>query len=160
MKLPSNNSKNNLTTKGLKNNLTRNKNKPKLALYLVLLIIIAVFIFYLFFNFKREKSDVVKVSIPIIKLALLNGCGYPGIAKEVKNILVDKNFDVIAWRNVERDMFIYEKSIIVIKKYDKDKLSYFQKMTGLDRRIFALDENTIEDFQIILGKDFKRYFKK
>ena len=140
--------------------MARNKNKPKSALYLVLLLIIAAFISYLFINFKKEKSDVVKVSIPTIKLALLNGCGYPGIAKEVKDILIDKNFDVIAWRNVERNMFIYEKSIIVIKKYDKDKLSYFQKMTGLDRRIFALDENTIEDFQIILGKDFKKYFKK
>lgn len=148
-----------MTTKGLKNSLARNKNKPKLALYLVLLLIIAVFIFYLFFNLKREKKDVAKVSIPTIKLVLLNGCGYPDIAKEVKDILVDKNFDIIAWRNVERNMFIYEKSIIVIKKYDQNKLAYFQKMTGLDRRIFALDENTIEDFQIILGKDFKKYFK-
>ena len=149
-----------MTTKGVKNNLARNKNKPKLALYLVLLLIIAAFIFYLFFNFKREKNDVVKVSIPTIKVALLNGCGYPGIAKEVKDILVDKNFDVIAWRNVERNMFIYKKSIIVIKKYDQNKLAYFQEITGLNRRIFALDENTIEDFQIILGKDFREYFKK
>ncbi len=149
-----------MTTKGLKNNLARNKNKPKLALYLVLLLIIAAFIFYLFFNLKREKEDVAKVSIPTIKLALLNGCGYPGIAKEVKDILIDKNFDIIAWRNVERNMFIYEKSIIVIKKYDQNKLAYFQEITGLNRRIFALDENTIEDFQIILGKDFKKYFKK
>ncbi len=115
-------------------------------------------ILFLFLNSKREKKNIVRDSIPTIKLAVLNGCGYPGIAKEVKDILIDKDFDVIAWKNVERDMFIYEKSILVIKKYDKKKLAYFQEMTGIKRRIFSINENSIEDFQIILGKDFRKYF--
>ncbi len=138
--------------------MARNKNKPKLALYLVFLLITMALILFLFLNSKREKKNIVRDSIPTIKLAVLNGCGYPGIAKEVKDILIDKDFDVIAWKNVERDMFIYEKSILVIKKYDKKKLAYFQEMTGIKRRIFSINENSIEDFQIILGKDFRKYF--
>ena len=140
--------------------MARDKNRPKLALYLVLLLIIIAFFMYLFFFPKREKKDIVKDSIPTIKLAILNGCGYPGIAKEVKDILIDENFDVIVWKNVDREMFIYEKSIIVIKNYDEKKLAYFQEITGIKRRIFAINENSIEDFQVILGKDFRKYFKK
>ena len=33
------------------------------------------------------------------------------------------------------------------------------KITGINRRIYALDANTIEDMQIILGNDYNKYFK-
>lgn len=96
-----------------------------------------------------------------VKIALLNGCGYEKIATEVKEYLIEKNYqnlDIISWRNVDRDMFIYDKTLIVEKKDEPDKLKYLMGITGIKRRIVAWDENTIEDFYIILGKDYQKYF--
>ena len=42
---------------------------------------------------------------------------------------------------------------------DEKKLNYLMKITGIKRRIYAFNENTLEDFQIILGRDYRMYFK-
>lgn len=99
--------------------------------------------------------------LPRIKLAILNGCGYPGIAKEVKDALLhapDGNFDIISWRNVDRGMFIYDKTVIVMKHDEPEKYDALQEYTGIKHRIVSIDENAIEEFQIILGKDYKQFF--
>ena len=64
----------------------------------------------------------------------------------------------MSWDNVDRDLFIYDKTIIVVKKKDEKKLNYLMQITGIKRRIYALNPNNIEDIQIILGKDYKQYF--
>ena len=147
-----------------KNNLSRNK-KDGLTLLIVIFLVILIFFLYLvLYDGKVEKK--VKTGFQgSVKISLLNGCGYPGIANEVKEILLnvhenvnEQNLDIIFWKNVERNMFIYKKTIIVVKHYNEDKLSYLKQLTGIKRRIYALDDNTIEEFQIILGNDYKKYF--
>jgi len=144
----------------LKNNLSQFNRR---ALIVALCIISGLILigYFLFFH-RSEKPEIEVEIIPTsVKLAILNGCGVDGAATDVKEYFINKNagnIDIIAWRNVDRNMFIYGKSIIVIKKEDEEKLNYIMKLTGLTRKIYALDPNTIEDLQIILGNDYKEYF--
>jgi hypothetical protein len=144
------------------NNLFRIDKRASL-IGITALLLISVASYFMFFNKKvSEKIEVEVIEVTSLKLSILNGCGVKGAASEVKNILINKNFknvDIISWENVKSNKFIYGKSIIVVKRKDENKLKYFMKITGISRRIYAFDENTIEDFQIILGRDYRTYFK-
>ncbi len=145
--------------KGSKNNLSRIK-KNSLAIIIIALIVLLC-LSYLFFKVGNAESKAEDESMPVIKISILNGCGIDDAAREVKEYLINKsncNLDIISWKNADNDMFIYGKSIIVIKKYDEKKMDHLMKTTGIQRKIFALDANTIEEFQIILGKDYRKYF--
>ena len=146
----------------LKNNLFRIDKRASLVGITVLLLI-SVASYLLFFNKKvSDNFDDEIVEITSLKLSILNGCGVKGAASEVKENLISKNIenmDIISWENVKSNKFIYGKSIIVVKRKDENKLKYLMKITGISRRIYAFDENTIEDFQIILGRDYRTYFK-
>ncbi len=146
----------------LKNNLFRIDKRASLVGVTVLLLV-SVASFFLFFNKKvSDNFEDEIVEITSLKLSILNGCGVKGIASEVKVILIKmniENMDIISWENVKSNKFIYGKSIIVVKRKDDNKLKYLMKITGISRRIYSFDENTIEDFQIILGRDYRTYFK-
>lgn len=99
---------------------------------------------------------------PHLKLAIINGCGIDGVAGDVKEWFIHKsagNIDVVSCKNVDRNLFIYNRSIIVVKKDDAEKLRYLMNFTGITRKILAIDNNAIEDLQIILGNDYKLYFE-
>jgi hypothetical protein len=126
-----------------------------------MLLILATGTIWWFFGKDTTVMPAEYTPLPRIKLAILNGCGYPGIAQEVKDALLhapDGNFDIISWRNVDRDMFIYDKTVIVMKHDEPDKYEALQEYTGIKHRIVSIDENAIEEFQIILGKDYKQFF--
>ena len=145
-----------------KNNLFRIDKRASLIGITILLLIYAAS-YFMFFNKKvSEKNKVEIIEITSLKLSILNGCGVKGVASEVKDNLINKNFenvDIISWKNVKSNKFIYGKSIIVVKRKDEKKLEYLMKITGISRRIYAFDDSTIEDFQIILGRDYRTYFK-
>lgn len=144
------------------NNLFRIDKRASL-IGITALLLISMASYFMFFNKKvSEKIEVEIIEITSLKLSILNGCGVKGAASEVKDILINKNLenvDIISWKNVKSNKFIYGKSIIVVKRKDENKLKYLMKITGISRRIYAFDENTIEDFQIILGRDYRTYFK-
>jgi len=146
----------------LKNNLF-GIDKRALLIGITALLLISVASYFLFFNKKiSENIEDEVIEITSLKLSILNGCGVHGAASEVKEILINQNYenvDIISWENVKSNKFIYGKTIIVVKKKDENKLKYLMKVTGISRRIFALDDDTIEDFQIILGRDYRTYFK-
>ena len=146
----------------LKNNLFR-IDKRASVIGITVLLLISVASYFLFFNKKVSDNFEDEVfEITSLKISILNGCGVKGIASEVKDILIKmniENMDVISWENVKSNKFIYGKSIIVVKRKDENKLKYLMKITGISRRIYAFDDNTIEDFQIILGRDYRTYFK-
>ncbi len=145
-----------------KNNLFRIDKRASL-IGITILLLICVASYFKFFNKNNsENIEVEIIEITSLKLSILNGCGVKGAASEVKDNLINKNFenvDIISWVNVKSKKFIYGKSIIVVKRKDENKLKYLMKITGISRRIYAFDDNTIEDFQIILGRDYRTYFK-
>ncbi|MCF7793277.1 MAG: LytR C-terminal domain-containing protein [Candidatus Cloacimonetes bacterium] len=136
----------------------------KRLVIVIIVVLLAVLSIAIFLNLDRSENVVKqeKKPPPSLKLALLNGCGIDGVATEVKEYFINKtsgNVDIVSWRNVDRNLFIYNKSIIVIKKDDDEKLKYLMDFTGIDRKIYAIDDNAIEDLQIILGNDYREFFK-
>jgi hypothetical protein len=147
--------------KRAKNNLSQRKRAVTVP-YLLILLALAAFYVYLVKKPMPQRNEQKIEFKGRVKVALLNGCGYPGIAAQVKDYLIDNysvNIDVLDWRNVDRNMFIYEKSILVVKKDNKEKLQFLQQLTGIKRYIYALNSDVNEEFQIILGKDFHKYFR-
>ena len=145
-----------------KNNLFRIGKRASL-IGITVILLISVASYFMFFNKKvSEKIEVEVIDITSLKLSILNGCGVKGAAGEVKDNILNNDFeniDIISWENVKSNKFIYGKTIIVVKREDENKLKYLMKITGVTRRIYAFNENTIEDFQIILGRDYRTYFK-
>jgi hypothetical protein len=135
----------------------------RFVIVIIVLIIIGVTL-YLGYNKLKDKneSEVNAINIPetAIKVSILNGCGFPGIATEVKEKLMRKGkIDVIAWKNNTRNMYIYKQTIIIAKHNEPEKLAYLQSITGIPFRAYAYNSNNIEEFFIVLGLDYKQYFK-
>jgi len=136
-----------------------------------LLGIIALVLFFLLLGLYLKRFMKIE-NIPLIdektfdgsvKIAILNGNGYPNVANEVKEYFLrnfSANIDVVGCRNVDSRKFIYKQSLIVLKHNQPEKLDFIMKLTNIPYRIFAFDEEAIEEIQIILGKDYLEYFRK
>jgi hypothetical protein len=134
----------------------------------IILIIVFILIGSIWYFF-REKLDVINIIMTSdeiaepetsIKVSIVNGCGFPGIATEVKEKLIKKGkIDVIAWKNNTRNMFIYKQTIIIAKQDNPEKLAYLQHLTGIPFRAYSFNPNSIEEYYIILGHDYEKYFK-
>ncbi|MDP8203598.1 MAG: LytR C-terminal domain-containing protein [Candidatus Tenebribacter mawsonii] len=137
--------------------------KRALLIGITALLLIIVASYFKFFNKKvSEEIKIEIIDVSSLKLSILNGCGIKGAAGEAKDNILNKNYeniDVISWKNVKSNKFIYGKTIIVVKRNDENKLKYLMEITGISRRIYAFNENTIEDFQIILGRDYRTFFR-
>jgi hypothetical protein len=143
-----------------KNNLSPALKKLIISFLAILIIIVAV-LWILGFLGQDDTLEEPEYKFSSVKISLLNGCGKKNAATEVKDILYDKeinNLDIISWKNVPREMFIYEKSLIIVKKMNAEKLDFLMRLTGIQRRILAENDQYIEEFQIVLGKDYKKYF--
>ena len=110
-----------------------------------------------FYGCHREH-DSIEDNLPAIRIRVLNGSGFRGAASEYGNYLQRFNVDVIGIGNTEK--FIYDKSIIVVKHQDEQDLVRLMKYTGITRRIYALSDHSVEQFQIIVGKDYRSYVKQ
>lgn len=134
----------------------------------IIIVSVILVVTALFFIMKKDKSVIKRSMFSVtfetnVKVSLLNGCGYRGIATEVKDYFVEKNFemvDIISWKNVPGKNYIYDKTVIVVKKENQEKLDFLMNITGIPRKIYSLNNDNIEEFQIILGKDYKQYFNK
>lgn len=145
-----------------KNNLFDIVKRASLIGIVAILLISAAYYFMFFEKKESVEIPVEIVDVTSLKLSIFNGCGVKGAASEVKDYLIDKDFeniDIISWTNVKSGKYIYGKSIIVVKRKNEKKLKYLMEITGITRRIYAFNDNTIEDFQIILGRDYRTYFK-
>ncbi|MDP2172343.1 MAG: LytR C-terminal domain-containing protein [Candidatus Cloacimonadaceae bacterium] len=96
-------------------------------------------------------------SMPAIKVVVVNGCGYVGLASEYEKYIMCKNIEVLRLENTRKPL--YDKSIIVVKKEDKQDLERLKKMTGIQRWTMALNEHYDAPFIIILGRDYEEFIK-
>ncbi len=103
----------------------------------------------------RDQRNDSEDMMPAIRIRILNGCGFRNAASDFRNYIIRYNVDVIGVGNA--DKFIYNRSIIVVKREDPQDLERLMRYTGISRRVYALDSQTDESFQIILGKDFRDY---
>ena len=94
--------------------------------------------------------------LPAIRVVVHNGCGFVGVANNVRHSLFGKNIDVVGVGNTRR--FIYDETIIVVKHGDEMELRRLKRMTGIENVIYAVNENFFVPFIIIAGRDYRRFF--
>jgi hypothetical protein len=143
-----------------KNNL---RSLHKGLLLLILAVVIIALVIYLQKAFEPEIEEFpTEVLFDLsVKIAILNGNGYPNVATEVKEYFLEQhgeNIDVVGCRNVDSHKFIYKQSLVIMKHDVPQKLDYIMKLTDIPFRIIALDDDSIEEIQIVLGKDYLEYF--
>ncbi|MDD3049841.1 MAG: LytR C-terminal domain-containing protein [Candidatus Cloacimonetes bacterium] len=133
---------------------------PNSIVLFIILIVLSLALYFLLVNLNHdeEQNELLDLTeIGKLKVKVLNGCGYPGVAQTVTHILIERGIDVISLGNA--DKFIYKKTIIVRKRPDEAKLRYLMDLTGIKRHISAYSDIEFADFYLIVGNDYKTYFK-
>jgi len=128
------------------------------AVILILLLSLAGILWYKYGSKADNGADDAEHKLPAIKVIIINGCGFEGLAKEFADFLEDKNVDIVAMSNTIAPA--YDKTVIVIRKGDMADLQRLQRMTGIERYTEARTESALADFEIIIGKDYETYTKK
>jgi hypothetical protein len=138
----------------LANKLTPTQGKRWLKPVLVIVLIIVVVSGLLIYRHHvLEKKRALVEMQPAIRITLLNGCGFDGAAKDMTDFLTDKNIDIVSTGNAAK--FIYNKTIIVVKKMDRDDLLRLMSMTGITQWTLAESEFSVAPFVIVIGKDYQ-----
>lgn len=92
-----------------------------------------------------------------ISFQVLNGYGKSGLAMAVRNELINMGFDVLAIDNAKK--FIYQRTVLLIRKMDVEKLEIVKKKLNISNIYLQIKEDSLYDFILILGADYKKYFK-
>lgn len=143
--------------RAVKNNLAFIKLKLVIIIMISIVIISgAGFYYYHYIRNDKDRNAEKEAQYPAIKIALVNGCGYQGVANNIADALANKNIDVVQVANARK--FIYKESIIVVKIMDQNDLNRLKEMTGITQVIYAINQSSPVPFLIIAGKDYQKYF--
>jgi len=71
-------------------------------------------------------------------------------------VLINKGFDVLSFDNAEK--FLYEKTVIIIRNMDYNKFNMLYKKLPVHKVYKQINERSLYDFIIIIGKDYKQIF--
>ena len=72
-----------------KNNLSPAEKRASIVI-ISLVCLIIIIAFFLIFKKKENKITEDKIPVTSLKLTILNGCGFDGAAKDVKEFLINK----------------------------------------------------------------------
>jgi uncharacterized protein HemX len=137
------------------NNLTSQKGSIAMRLLLLLVFIMLATGGFLYYrHVRQQKSEQLEARLPAIKINLKNGCGIEGAATEMSEFLSSRNVDIVATGNAEK--FIYDTTIIVVKKMDAQDLQRLIHITGIQHWTLAENEFAQAPFEIIIGKDYEK----
>ncbi|MBC8313470.1 MAG: LytR C-terminal domain-containing protein [Candidatus Cloacimonetes bacterium] len=103
----------------------------------------------------EEKKRIVKKYD--ITFNVRNGCGEKGLALNIRNQLIDKGFNVLAFGNA--DKFLYRKTILLVQKNDQEKKIKVKEILNISRIYPQIKKNSIYDFVLIVGEDWEKYFE-
>ena len=87
------------------------------------------------------------------EIQILNGCGIPKASEKIRNLLMEKGFDVIETGNA--DSWKYDKTLIVLRKPEWEGTKALQKVLGSDRVLLLRNPKALVDVSIYLGKDIE-----
>ncbi|MCF7919485.1 MAG: LytR C-terminal domain-containing protein [Candidatus Cloacimonetes bacterium] len=146
-----------------KKNLTENPGKSQNGMQLFFVLALLIMLIYIFYPYKQPQQEANDLPKPEIYIVVLNGCGIANIAQEVSKQLLDQGVNAMTWGNTDNPNCIHQKTQIVVRQESENqaaKLAYLQKVTGIKEFIIAHKENSLTEFELILGKDYINYFKK
>ncbi len=139
----------------------------KLLFFALILLFVGIGVIVLNKYLKKKSAEISDVQKYFpktsVKVSVINGCGIDFSARYVKNFIIDnyKKVYVIFAKNIRGKKYNFNKTVIVVRKKGREKkLKYLQALTGITRRIYAYSDEGNEEFYIILGRDYKKYFSK
>jgi len=146
-----------LTTEGLSNLWNKYQKFVYIAIAVAVLGLVIIAFIKGYFSDDRNAKDV-EAGLPTIKVRVINGCGYDRLATDFGDFIGKKNIEVVELGDTPKP--IYDRTIIVVRKDDREDLLRLQKMTGIKRFTMALMESPKADFDIIVGKDYEEFMSK
>lgn len=146
-----------------KKNLTQKSGKSQKGMQLFFIIALVVILIYIFYP--NQRMDVVEEDSPKpeIYVVVSNGCGISNVAEEVSSQLLDMRLNVQSWGNTDNPNCVHQETQIVIRQVldgQQARLAYLQKVTGIKKVITAQKDDSLCEFELLLGKDYINYFKK
>ena len=98
----------------------------------------------------------------LIKVEILNGCGVNRLAARLREFLIDKNYDVIDFRDYKR--FDIPTTFVIDRNYmDKRNARKVANVIGVNKKhVFPqLSPQRKLDVTVIIGKDYQdiKFFK-
>ncbi|MDZ7372633.1 MAG: LytR C-terminal domain-containing protein [candidate division KSB1 bacterium] len=92
-----------------------------------------------------------------LKVEVLNGCGKPGLAKEVTDYLRNKGFDVVNFGNYH-DFNVRKTLVIDRRSMDLHNAQKVASALGVESSevLAELNETRALDVTVILGKDYAK----
>jgi hypothetical protein len=92
-----------------------------------------------------------------LKVEVLNGCGKPGLAKEVTDYLRNKGFDVVNFGNYQ-DFNVRKTLVIDRRSMDLQNAQKVASALGVENTevLAELNESKALDVTVILGKDYAK----
>jgi len=126
--------------------------KKKLHLFTILFLLI-VLILVLLRIFPNQNPIPSRNSF---KVAIKNGCGKPGIAGMIAQMLQEYGYDVIQFGNAEE--FDYEETVVLIRSSQTKKAQKLARRFDIPYVFSQKKESLPYDAEIILGKNFGEHF--
>ena len=132
-------------------------NRVILRFCAIVIFVIAVVVMINLFNKETDYDPLCESNFPSIRIMVQNGCGFSGVAQNVRTSLSSQNIDVVGVSNSRR--FIYDETLIIVKHDDAVDLERLKRMTGIKNVIYAINENYFVSFIVIAGLDYQDFFK-
>jgi hypothetical protein len=120
-----------------------------LALILVVFVYSSVYLRWL----SPVQERTLPVERKIVRVEVLNGCGAPGLAKEVTDYLRIKGYDVVNVGNAES--FEFPETIVVDRVGDMTYAWQVARTLGVNNVIQQKDLDLLLEVTLILGKDYQ-----
>ena len=105
----------------------------------------------------KENGQNIKSTRTIIKIEVLNGCGVNRLAARLREYLIDKNYDVIDFKNYDR--VDIPGTLVIDRKYmDKRNAKKIARVIGVNpTQVFPqISPQRKLDVSIIIGKDYQQ----
>ncbi len=106
---------------------------------------------------KQEKAEPSEFKPNTGQIQVLNGCGFPGAAEEVRNFLIDHGFDIVEFGNAP--LWNFKETIVVARTSSFAVARDLGVILKTDNVIEMIDSSQMVDATIIVGKDYYKRIK-
>jgi hypothetical protein len=92
-----------------------------------------------------------------VRVAVLNGCGKPGVVSRFVRCLRERGFDVVNGMGGNADSFDFPRSVVVDRRGNRACADSVARCLGIRAVLDQRSENPylIEDVAVILGRDWE-----
>lgn len=104
----------------------------------------------------RTPNSATADTLPPVRVAVLNGCGRPGIATAFVEKLRKDGMDVVNGWGGNADSFEFDRSVVVDRRGDRRKAARVSASLGIGEVLNQRSESPylLEDVVVVIGRDW------